>query len=261
MTETATSDRQAQLNTLREWLQMAAMVTAAIWGVYEFIWKDVITPSHRPTALDLVASLEQVGERDDHVLVRARLAAHNPTDRRIYVPAYWFIVSGHALELKAGAEIDYRTLLAGLGDETGLVSTYGPERMSAIVAQQRLVTSGTAWWEPQDKTNDEAVFAVPKDRFDYLQLRVVYMHTRDAARLAAPTWSARSSGAWEASFCFASPGGHPCQPFDPGKNKEHAEWQEETAAGYNWHVTTLALQASTEPEESEPMPPEKPGKL
>ena len=92
-----TNKNGSRSRAVREWIQVVIILFAAVWGAYEFIVKDVIRPTQEPTALDVVATLEEVGREGGHVLVRARITATNPTKRRIVVSALWFWVKGYKL--------------------------------------------------------------------------------------------------------------------------------------------------------------------
>lgn len=232
MTKATAKDKVSRFSTTREWIQLFVIVFAAIWGSYEFIVKDIIQPAQKPTALDLVATLEKVGKKNQNILVRARITARNPTDRRIYVPAYWFTVRGYRLsDSTLPINTNHKSILEKLrGDE--LVSTYAPIESGEIVAQKRITYGGTSWWEPEDKTNDEAIFAVPEGKFDFLELRIYYLHTRDNSVLDSPVWYASWDGAWNAKFKLKEGG---------IEESEFIKWSISTGSGYNWHITTLPL--------------------
>lgn len=235
MAAASKKNKDSSSGRLREWLQLFIIAFAALWGAYEFTVKDIIRPAQKPTALDIDASLEKVGQKESNILVRARVMAKNPTDRRIYVPAFWFIVRGYNLsDHPAGTTTDYQATLARL-EGTELVCKYAPMAAAEVVAQKRIVYAGDAWWEPEDKTNNEEIFAVPEGKYDFLEMKVYYLHTRDNSVLDAPVWSAAADGAWGAQFKLKESSGDPA---------EVVNWEIATGSGYNWHITTLPLWAA-----------------
>jgi hypothetical protein len=158
-----------------------------------------------------------------------RITARNPTSRRIYVPAFWFTVKGVSLARADMTATDQAASLARIeGDE--LVSTYAPSTPSEVVAQRRIVFDKSAWWEPQDKTNDECIFAIPKERFDFLEMRVSYLSTRFGNDIGAVRWDTTRSGEWKANLVLS-----------PSVGKTVENWSTDTASGFNWYTVTLSL--------------------
>ena len=225
--------------TLREWLQTGAFVVGALVAGYQFYLKDVLKPTLEPTALDLVARLEWVGEKDRNVLVRAVITARNPTQRRIYIPAYWFTVRG--IRLNGKPVLSDKEFSESMEVMKDMVTTrFLAKPTIEVIAQRRIVEESGAWWEPSDKTNDEAIFAVPQGRFDYLELRVSYLHTRDISVLDSPAWSVDEQGSLDAQFQLKFSDSSSPTLLDYS-NPSHAEWADDSGAGFNWYVTTLSL--------------------
>ncbi len=232
MVKSTAKDKGVYSKEIREWIKIGLIIFATAWGSYEFIVKDIIRPAQKPTALDLVATLEKVGKKNKNILVRARITARNPTDRRIYVPAYWFTVKGYRLsDSTTTTNILYKSIFEKPRG-TEFVSSYSPIISTEIIAQQRIIYEGNAWWEPEDKTNDEVIFAVPKGKFDFLELRIHYLHTRDESALDIPTWITLEDGSWNAQFKLKQ---------SSGEVSELIKWQISTGSGYNWYITTLPL--------------------
>lgn len=75
------------LQRIKDWLQIILLVFGAAWGIYTFVYKEIIVPSRRPAALRVTATLEEVGRKKDMLLVRARIVVSNQSDTKIYAPA------------------------------------------------------------------------------------------------------------------------------------------------------------------------------
>jgi len=214
----------------REWIQLYIFIGATLFGAYQFVLKDIIRPAQEPTALDISASLVNVGEKDGLILLRTQITARNPTKKRVYIPALWYTVTAYRLsKTLAAVNRDHTSILESLGGDE-FVSTYAPVDMAEVVAQQRIVYTNTAWWDPDDKTNDEFVFAVPKNKFDFVMLRVSYLHTRFQSDIEDPIWTASESGVWGAQFVLK-----------PHVKMDVEQWQASTSSGYNWYTTALPL--------------------
>ena len=230
MAEVNTTTSDSRWKNTRYWVQVVVVVFVALSGAYQFVFKDIIRPSREPTALELSTGLENVGKKGGMVLVRARITAVNPTNRRIYVPAFWFNV--RAVRLFSAAHQVEADQKSGTLDPDRLVTAYAQIASRELIAYQRIVTAGNAWWDPKDKTHDEAVFAVPEGKFDYLEMRVTYLHTRFGDVLLEPDWIQDAEGEWTAMFRL--------KPGLFGKRDPY-KWQEKTGSGQNWSVATLPL--------------------
>src|SRR5688572_32361803 len=84
---------------LRAWIQVLAIVFVVSWTSYKFFFKDYIKPKLEPTALELNVKLEQVGEKDGFIMIKGTIDTMNPSSRRIYVPALWYIVKGSRITM------------------------------------------------------------------------------------------------------------------------------------------------------------------
>jgi len=224
-------DKTSRVTSTRELVQLFVILFGALWGCCTFYFKDIYLPAHKPTSLDLLAILEKVGKNKGTILIRARITAQNKTDREIYIPAYWFTVRGYQLyNSSEPVNLNHKDILGKIeGDE--LISTYAPIKYSEVIAQKRIVYSN-AWWDPGDKTHNEVIFAIPDGKFDFLELSVYYLFTRDDSVLEAPIWGASEDGSWSAQFTLKKGGNE--------KSKLN-KWMISTRAGLNWYVTTLPL--------------------
>jgi len=60
---------------------------AAGFGIYQFIYKDIIVPARRPPAVTLAATLEELDRADGMILVRAHIAVANHGTPKYGLPA------------------------------------------------------------------------------------------------------------------------------------------------------------------------------
>lgn len=217
---------------LREWLQIAVITAATLIGAYEFVYKDIYKPSMRPTSLTVEADMVAISQTGGRILVEATIRTNNPTDRRVYVPAFWVTARGVRLtKSNENFREDHSSLL---GPELGgaIISTYYPVEAVDVVAQKRITWEDQSWWEPKDQTKDELIFSVPSGIYDYLVMNVTHFHTRYIDDINPPEWTALEDGSWDVTFSLKG------KESDP---QRLIEWQKSTASGYNWNVTTLPL--------------------
>lgn len=90
---------------IHEWIRSGGVLIAATsgaWGVYTFVWKDILVPSWQPASLNLEASLRPVPDRPataDGLEMVLEVKATNASSRRVYPLANIWYVNG----IKSGA--------------------------------------------------------------------------------------------------------------------------------------------------------------
>ncbi|HEY3487896.1 MAG TPA: hypothetical protein VGL10_07510 [Gammaproteobacteria bacterium] len=216
---------------IREWVQIALIVFTVGWTSYEFFFKEFIKPAQEPTALELDAKLERAGEKDGFIMIKGTIKANNPTNRRIYVPAFWYTVKARKLAT-AGEPARQKTGIDPNDPlQNKIVRKYAPVTSYEIVAQQRIIFEGEAWWDPKDRTNDEIIFAIPKNKFDFLDMKISYLFTRNNSELAAPAWILTEDGSVWAELRFKQ----------EKSEDETIAWIYKNGAGYNWSTNSLSL--------------------
>src|SRR5215218_6583250 len=89
-------DRRPWLTSaiVRDVIQALALLIAAMWGGYTFIYREIIIPARRPAALVVTPTLEAIGRRGDTILARATFHMVNHSASKVYAPAIWYSVRG-----------------------------------------------------------------------------------------------------------------------------------------------------------------------
>jgi hypothetical protein len=83
---------------VHEWTKTVAVVVAALWGVYTFVWKDILVPSWAPASLVIEVKSRQEGPAarpeaggKGPARLRLRVIATNPSSRTLYLlPNVWW---------------------------------------------------------------------------------------------------------------------------------------------------------------------------
>lgn len=218
---------------LREWTEYAILLFATGFGIYRFIYKDIYVPGQRTATLTVQSSLEEFGRTPDTVLIRARIHGENQSERTVYVPALWYTVAGLRFAEQAG---DLDAYLGRIRQNpVDLNARYSALAMWDVVAVGTILTDVTAYYHPADQTTNDALFAVPLNRYDALELRVNFFVTKETRGLGTPEWQVGDEGNLEALIRLNG------KPYDPENVPEHGRWAEKTGAGYNWSISTLPL--------------------
>ena len=97
---------------LHEWIRSGAVLIAAVWGVYTFIYKDIYVPSQQPAHLSLEASLKPVPGRPTPAVGQEMLLeikASNASSRRVYLLANIWTLRGinHVTRTGANANSEF----------------------------------------------------------------------------------------------------------------------------------------------------------
>lgn len=153
---------------VHEWTKTVAVVVAALWGVYTFIWKDILVPSWAPASLVIELKPRQEGAEArpgaDGIgpsRLRLRVVATNPSSRTLYLlPNVWW---ASAMQRKqADPSRSFETAAnAVLRDPSVLQAERGEELVSAgVVATGRLFIDDQI--QPGETLSRDLSIALPR---------------------------------------------------------------------------------------------------
>jgi len=96
---------------LHEWIRSGAVLIAAVWGVYTFIYKDIYVPSQQPAHLNLEASLKPVPDRPRPTAAAGlemllEIKATNASSRRVYLLANIWTLRVIKIAPRTGPRVD-----------------------------------------------------------------------------------------------------------------------------------------------------------
>jgi len=222
---------------LREWTSLAVLLSGAILAIYTFVYRDVLKPAARPTALDVTVTLAHVGHTTTQDLIQLRLLARNPTDRRVYIPALWYVVYGEKLTPTDTARFATTASQAPLQS----ITARGTDLSLVEVAATGRILSGGSWYDPLDKTADEYLFAIPASKYDFLEVRAWYIQVKDTVGLSTTRWTQLPDGQWTAELQLRGSSPDSLEVFAPKTNSRHAQWERRSGASENWAIATLPL--------------------
>ncbi|PZV02185.1 MAG: hypothetical protein DCF23_12055 [Cyanobium sp.] len=93
---------------LHEWIRSGGILIAAAWGVYTFVWKDILVPSWQPAHLNLEASLTPVSDRPataEGLEMTLDLKGSNSSSRRVYLLSNVWSLSSITRESRPAATV------------------------------------------------------------------------------------------------------------------------------------------------------------
>jgi hypothetical protein len=229
---------------IKEWTQFALLLFASVWGVYTFVYKEIIVPARRPATLTVSGTLEELGRKGNMALIRARVHAVNSSNAKIYVPAFWYTATGVRLQPARSSETPVKSVVeAGLKTPLEGIARYSAEA-GDVVAVWRL-PGMEVWYEPGDETTNEELFYVPVDSFEAIRLKVDVIGAKGIDRLAGVQWTVGEDGSLfpqlllkKRSYLRKS---SRVEPFNSFVNRRHRRWELKNRVGHNWSISTLSL--------------------
>ncbi|HSU13449.1 hypothetical protein [Longimicrobium sp.] len=200
----AAPPRRSSARVVRDIVQAFALIVAAMWGAYTFIYREIVIPARRPAALVVTPTLEAIGRRGDTVLARATFQIVNRSDTKVYAPAIWYAVRGLKLEPVA---TDDSTYLRQNRENAQL--PYATTRFSQFTAVEviglgKVNSEVEYWFEPQQEQRVEQILYIPADRYDAAQLQVQYLIAKDVHEVKEIRWRTTDEGDLEPRLVFAA---------------------------------------------------------
>jgi hypothetical protein len=254
----------ARARVLRDVLQAFALLIAALWGLYTFVYKEVIVPRNRPAALVVTPTLEAIGRRGDTVLARATFQMENTSASKVYAPAIWYAVRGLKLEAVDQDDSTYLRQLSKDAQKPFPTSRFSQFTAVDVLGTGKLNSEVETWFEPGAQQRIEQILLIPADRYDAAQLQVQYLISKDVHEVTEVRWRTTADGDLDPRLVFApgsdyAAGGAPAALSDTVPR--YVTWLRANGGGVNFVTATLSLwrpggaaPVPAPPARSEPVP-------
>jgi hypothetical protein len=234
----------ARARVLRDALQAIALLIAAAWGLYTFVYKEVIVPRNAPAALVVTPVLEAIGRRGDLVLARATFEMANHSDSKVYVPAMWYSVRGLKLQQVEQEDSTYLRLNRENAQKPFPTARVSQFTAADLVGSGKVSTEVETWFEPGAEQRVEQLLYIPADRYDAAQLQVQYLITKDIHDVKEVRWRTNDQGDLDPRLVFTADskyfgGGAPADMADT--DARYLGWLRATRAGVNYVTATIPL--------------------
>ena len=252
----------ARARVLRDALQAFALLIAALWGLYTFLYKEVIVPRNRPAALVVTPVLEAIGRRGDVVLARATFQMVNHSDSKVYVPAIWYSVRGLKLESVEQEDTTYLRLNRENAQKPYPTSRFSQFTAADLVGSGKVSTEVETWFEPGAEQRVEQLLYIPADRYDAAQLSVQYLISKDIHDVKEIRWRTTDQGDLDPRLVFTADsrwygGGAPAAMLET--DARYLGWLRQTKAGVNYVTATIPLWGNGPAPAAPPSPKAAPG--
>ena len=247
----AQEGEKTRVQKFKEGMQIFLMIFGAFWGVYTFIYKDIIVPANRPPAVTLATTLDELDRADGMILVRARLQVANRGDAKVWVPALWWNVYGVSFSGEDRTAEQFANDVRPLLEDLEGLSRFSNIRLVEVAAAGR-VSDYEMWYQPKDETVHEQLFLVPEAQFDTLQIFADVYITKSISEFAQTRWAIDDKGQLTPTLLLKQPGWDKdpgrVAPFEPETNRTHRKLSDRSDVGHNFTTASLRLKpkASTE---------------
>jgi hypothetical protein len=176
--ENAKKTSARKINT---WVQTVGIFLAAAWGVYTFVYKEIMLPRSAPVNISVNLQLKKIGtptsgpehKKGSLVAIEMRVSATNPSSREVYLlPSAW-IAYGLSVDSVSHSAAFAKNAISSLNSHEA--SYY--EEKHATVSEASVVAVGNLFVDDSLKPNETVtrtlVFHVPPGRYDWLDVQAV----------------------------------------------------------------------------------------
>jgi hypothetical protein len=191
-------ERKSIGRELNAWVQTVGILIAAAWGIYTFVYTQMIAPKSAPVNVTVDLGLKKVsagrtGQKNparDLVPVEMRVSARNPSSREIYLkPSVWMAVGVKVTS--ANVPLDNEQPI-GTANGNAFDQRYASTSESTVIAFGGLLEDTSL--KPNEVSGRTFIFFVPPNLYDYIDV-VTVMPTTDRRGVIDMEWKLNASTA------------------------------------------------------------------
>jgi hypothetical protein len=181
------SKKRSLGETLNTWTQIIAIFIAAVWGVYTFIFKEIMLPKSAPVNISINLQLKKIGTgaiKANLTAVEMKISATNPSTREIHLlPSAW-IAQAMRIDGAEKDETNFADATANaLRDPRNIytVQRHAERKDSTIVAAGFLFADEGL--RPNEAITRTIIFYVPRDEYDLINVTAKMPSGEDVSRI------------------------------------------------------------------------------
>jgi hypothetical protein len=235
----ATGDEQSASAQFHRWVQTIGIMIAAAWGIYTFVYKEIMLPKAAPINITVDLQLKKIGmsksdaaqEKNALIAVEMRIAATNPSSREVYLlPSAW-IAYGVKINASSGdSQFQQQVAAAPVLEQASQLERHASASEATVVAVGSLLSDVVL--KPNETSKRTLLFHVPRGRYDHLELEAVM-----------PTMGKQSQADLEWKFDQKTQSLAPIM-YRVGRNGERTKMQEDKRGGYSDPILELQMARS-----------------
>ncbi|HEX6747176.1 MAG TPA: hypothetical protein VF092_07735 [Longimicrobium sp.] len=236
--------RRSSARIVRDLVQAFALIVAAMWGVYTFIYKEIVIPARRPASLVVTPTLEAIGRRGDTIMARATFYLVNRSDTKVYAPAVWYSVRGLKLEPMATEDTAYLRQNRLNAQQPYPTARFSQFTAADVIGIGKVSTEMEYWFEPGAEQRVEQILYIPADRYDAAQLMVQYLVAKDIDEVKEVRWRVTDYGDLEPRLVFTAGSSFDARGAATAlsdTSARYVRWLKANQGGVNYVTATISL--------------------
>lgn len=254
---TSPSSAPQTISIVKDVVEVVAIVTAAIWAFYVFVYQEHIRPAHEPSELTITANISPERSIQGLVPVRIHFETKNTGQSTVFVLGGWYSVLGYKVSRTRPLTPDqYRS---------AILARYNSEKLAHVsrfvtISEPNPIHNGfmiepKRWWlEPGESVSGESTIYVPKEYVGVKIAVTVNSVKKDHSECVHTLWEIDQKRDQPTQVNYFS-----CKPamlnthkklpspvkFDRN-NTDHIEWRESFGLVRTEFVADRAIQPSND---------------
>lgn len=230
---------------VRDVIQAVALLIAAMWGGYTFIYREIIIPARRPAALVVTPTLEAIGRRGDTILAKATFHMVNHSASRVYAPAIWYSVRGLKLQGTATDDSTYLRQNRDAASKPYPTARFSEYTAADVIGTGKVVGEVETWWDTDAEQRLEFLLYIPADRYDAAQLGVTALVAKNVSDVKEVRWRTTDDGELEPRLVFRPDSRYGSAQMAPAAlsdtSARYLRWLRSNQGGVNFVTATISL--------------------
>jgi len=159
--------------TINTWVQTIGIVMAGVWGLYTFVYKEIVVPKSAPVNITMDLSLKRMqeqrkGGKGGLTPIEVTVSAKNPSSREVYIlPTVW-VAYGLKISPIAVTELPEIKIDSSAISQS-FIDRYAKTTSRALVALGRLIPDTSL--KPGEVVTRRLVFFVPSGMYDMVDVQ------------------------------------------------------------------------------------------
>jgi len=178
----ANSKERTFSEEVNTWVQIIAIIAAALWAIYTFVYKEITVPKSAPINVTLNLKLQKVGagnikDKKPLVAIEMNVLTKNPSSLKIHLFPSVYVVYGYKITHAVNEFLGNPTLKRSFQQDF-FWSKHSAEEPWSIVTFGNLL-EGTIDLKPGEEVTRTLVFYVPVGEYDCLRAHAIIPNAKD----------------------------------------------------------------------------------
>lgn len=168
----------------RDWVQIAAVIGAALWALWTFVFAEYFKPRELQPHLNITLEMKIAGtallnDGTEAISIEASIRGENTSQKRLQIASGYLEVFGDKIAAEGGAEFSPALVEKSLNNDKGARSRHYNALESTELVYVATIF-GDSWLEPGEKQVFNRVFRIPKRKYHQLEANAYILSGPDA---------------------------------------------------------------------------------